>query len=108
MAAAAATEALTLYRRNAVSSHARYANIETLADSKRLITSNRLWEIDKAALADDVSPDWIAESTRELVNDLLNQADRRGVALDWNSVRSHIFDGAPDTNSLILRVDVLQ
>jgi hypothetical protein len=94
------------YRRNAVS-HATFADIDRPEPNKLLMTTNNLFEIDKFVGTDEVSPDLIADVTRELVMDLLNQASDRSVGLDWGSFRLHLFEGDDGSTKVIARADVL-
>ena len=103
-----AVHAATAYRRNAVTSHATFAETTVITPATLLLTTGNLFEWNHAIGIDEVSPDSIRATIGRGLHDLLNQCGDRGVALDWASFRSHVFE-QPEFGvaRVTIRVDVL-
>lgn len=95
------------YRRNSVTNQT-YADISSLTSTRKLLTSYRIFEINQDVPIDDVSPDLLSAEFASLAADLLEQATRRGVGLDWASIHMHVFDEPKfGVAKIIVRVNVL-
>jgi hypothetical protein len=85
-----------------------YADVITTGPETQILSSARVWEHRCLMLNDDLSPDLIPPTLREQFRQLLDESTRRGVALDWSTVKIHVHQTDWDNESnLVVRVDVL-
>ena len=85
-----------------------FANWIPTAHDEQVASSDRMWEDRILLLGDDTSPDLLPGLFRRATRTLLEESTRRGVALDWSSLRVHInrFESSMEC-TLVTRVDVL-
>lgn len=85
-----------------------YADVITTGSETQILSSAKVWEHRCLMLNDDLSPDLIPPTLAEQIRQLLDESTRRGVALDWSTIRIHVHATDWDNESnLVVRVDVL-
>ena len=84
-----------------------FADVITTSHRSQILASDRVWEQRTLMLSDDVCPQLIAETLKLAVNDLLDEAAHKAVALDWVSTRMHIQTFSTGESTLVTRVGVL-
>ena len=87
---------------------AKFAEIETVNYDEQILSSHRLWEDRILLLGDEAEPDLLADHARRAFHSILEEAARRGVALDWTTTRVHIHrTDSSNELTFVTRVDVL-
>lgn len=90
-------------------SNPTFADISRPADDTIVMSSERLFEFNKAVPTDEVNPELIAQVSAEATETLLRVADGQGRALDWHTFNFHLFGQvAEGVSQAIVRIDVLQ
>ena len=85
-----------------------HAEVITTSHYQQILSSAQLWEHRCLMLSDDISPDLLPSTLRESIRQLLDESTRRGVGLDWSTLKVHINETSLSTESyLVVRVAVL-
>ncbi len=75
--------------------------------TKQLLTGHTKWTLHTDVAYNSLGPDYIADLTKTVLDDLLEQSFQRVIALDWSTVRTrHV--GNADGMIFVVEVDVLQ